>query len=153
MRVVARKRMRGVSELVVIISILLVAIVAVFAFRGWLASQQQRLGQLDMASASYSVQYTTPSTAVVSLLVRNNLPGPLRVVGFNITLSNGTVLGPASTGVATAPSLPASVSAKSDALITITVSGLAPGVAVRDVNVLVEDPSTGQTQWIKAVGG
>ncbi|MEM4592851.1 MAG: hypothetical protein QW196_05570 [Sulfolobales archaeon] len=153
MRVVARKRMRGVSELVVIISILLVAIVAVFAFRGWLASQQQRLGQLDMASASYSVQYTTPSTAVVSLLVRNNLPGPLRVVGFNITLSNGTVLGPASTGVATTPSLPASVSAKSDALITITVSGLAPGVAVRDVNVLVEDPSTGQTQWIKAVGG
>ncbi|MEM4452783.1 MAG: hypothetical protein QW182_06230 [Thermosphaera sp.] len=106
-----------------------------------------------MASASYSVQYTTPSTAVVSLLVRNNLPGPLRVVGFNITLSNGTVLGPASTGVATTPSLPASVSAKSDALITITVSGLAPGVAVRDVNVLVEDPSTGQTQWIKAVGG
>ncbi|MEM4847690.1 MAG: hypothetical protein QW794_08045 [Thermosphaera sp.] len=153
MRVVARKRMRGVSELVVIISVLLVAIVAVFAFRAWLASQQQRLGQLDIATASYSVQYTTPGNAILSLLVRNNLPNPISVVSISIVLSNGTVLTQASSGVAVTPSLPQTVSAKSDALITVTITGLTSGTTVRDVNVQVTDQSTGQSQWIKAVGG
>lgn len=148
-----KRTMKGVSELVVIIAILLVAIVAVFAFRAWLGTQQQRLGSVDIATASYSIQYTTPTSAVLSLLVRNNNPGSISILGYNITLSNGTVLGPASTGVSTSPALPLSVAAKSDALITITVSGLASGVTIRDVNVLVQDPSTGQSQWIKAVGG
>jgi len=150
-----KKKMKGVSELVVIISILLVAIVAVFAFRAWVSTQQQRMGSIDMATASYSVQYTTPGNAIISLLVRNNLPSQLNILGFNITLSNGTVLGPASTGVSVTPSLASaiSVSAKSDALITVTVTGLASGVTIRDINVLVQDPSTNQLQWVKAVGG
>ncbi|MEM1643665.1 MAG: hypothetical protein QW369_04705 [Desulfurococcaceae archaeon] len=149
-------RMKAVStELVVIISLIIVGLVVVFALRGWISGQISKLGGVDMAAASYSLSYTTPSSIIISLIVRNNMPSPINVTGFNITLSNGTVMHPASPGVSVSPSIGAgyTVSAKSDALFTITLSGISSGTTVRDVNVLVQDPSSGQMQWIKAVGG
>jgi len=150
-----KKTMRGVSEIVVVLALILVAVVAVFAVRGWLASQQSRLTNVDMAAASYTVSFGQSNMAIVSLLVRNNLPNPIQVLGYNITLSNGTVLSQASTGVNTTPAIPAAgyqVSAKSDATFTITFS-VSPGVAIRDIRVLVQDASSGQSQWITAIGG
>jgi len=150
-----KKTMRGVSEIVVVLALILVAVVAVFAVRGWLASQQGRLTNVDMAAASYTVSFGQGNMAIVSLLVRNNLPNPIQVLGYNITLSDGRVLSQASTGVNTTPSIPAAgyqVSAKSDATFTITFS-VSPGVAIREVKVLVQDASSGQQQWITAIGG
>ncbi len=146
-----KKTMRGVSEIVVVLALILVAVVAVFAVRGWLASQQSRLTNVDMATASYTVSFGQNNMAIVSLLVRNNLPNPIQVLGYNITLSDGTVLSQAS-GVNITPSIPVQVSAKSDATFTITFS-VTPGVAIRDVKVLVQDASSGQQQWITAIGG
>ncbi len=148
--------MRAVStELVVIISLIVVGLVVVFSLRGWVSGQISRLGGVDMATASYSLSYTTPSNVIISLIVRNNMPSQISVAGFNITLSNGTVLHSASPSVSVSPSIGAgyTVPAKSDALFTITLSGISPGATVRDVNVVVLDPSSGQMQWIKAVGG
>jgi len=147
-----KKTMRGVSEIVVVLALILVAVVAVFAVRGWLASQQSKLTNVDMATASYTVSFGQNNMAIVSLLVRNNLPNPIQILGYNITLSNGTVLNPSSTGVSTTPAVPASVDAKSDATFTITFT-IQSGVAIRDIRVLVKDPSSGQSQWITAVGG
>ena len=149
-----KKTMRGVSEIVVVLALILVAVVAVFAVRGWLASQQGKLTNVDMAAASYTVSFGQGNMAIVSLLVRNNLPNPIQVLGYNITLSDGRVLSQASTGVNTTPSIAAGyqVSAKSDATFTITFT-ISPGVAIRDVKVLVQDASSGQQQWITAIGG
>jgi hypothetical protein len=150
-----KKTVRGVSEVVVVLALILVAVVAVFAVRGWLASQQSRLTNVDMAAASYTVSFGQGNMAIVSLLVRNNLPNPIQVLGYNITLSDGRVLSQASTGVNTTPTIPAAgyqVSAKSDATFTITFT-ISPGVAIRDVRVLVQDASSGQQQWITAIGG
>jgi cell division protein YceG involved in septum cleavage len=148
-----KKTMRGVSEIVVVLALILVAVVAVFAVRGWLASQQSRLTNMDMATASYTVSFGQGNMAIVSLLVRNNLQNPLSVLGYNITLSNGTVLSPVNATIS--PQIPATgyqVSAKSDATFTITFS-VTPGVAIRDIRVLVQDASSGQQQWITAIGG
>ncbi|MEM4452036.1 MAG: hypothetical protein QXE66_00005 [Desulfurococcaceae archaeon] len=134
----------------------MVSIVAVFAFRAWVSTQQQRMGSIDMATASYSIQYnTTSGNAVISLLVRNNLPSQVNVTDINIVLSSGTVLTRTSPSVMVAPSLssPVTVNAKSDALFTVMITGLTSGTTVREVSVQVTDPSTGQSQWIKAVGG
>jgi len=147
-----KKTMRGVSEIVVVLALILVAVVAVFAVRGWLASQQSKLTSMDMATASYTVFFGQNNVAIVSLLVRNNLQSPIQILGYNITLSNGTVLNPSSTGVSTTPAVPASVDAKSDATFTITFT-IQPGATIRDIMVLVKDPSSGQSQWITAVGG
>ncbi|MEM0235990.1 MAG: hypothetical protein QW628_11785 [Thermofilum sp.] len=109
-----------------------------------------------MATASYSIQYnTTSGNAVISLLVRNNLPSQVNVTDINIVLSSGTVLTRTSPSVMVAPSLssPVTVNAKSDALFTVMITGLTSGTTVREVSVQVTDPSTGQSQWIKAVGG
>lgn len=152
----ARGKMKAVStELVVIISLIVVGLVVVFALRGWISGQLSRLGGVDMATASYSLSYTAPSNIIISLIVRNNMPSPINVAGFNITLSNGTVLHPASPGVSVSPPIGAGylVAAKSDALLTITLSGISSGTTVRDVNVLLQDPSSSQMQWVKAVGG
>ncbi|WP_342785486.1 hypothetical protein [Thermofilum sp.] len=127
-----------------------------FAFRAWVSTQQQRMGSIDMATASYSIQYnTTSGNAVISLLVRNNLPSQVNVTDINIVLSSGTVLTRTSPSVMVAPSLssPVTVNAKSDALFTVMITGLTSGTTVREVSVQVTDPSTGQSQWIKAVGG
>jgi hypothetical protein len=150
-----KKTMRGVSEVVVVLALILVAVVAVFAVRGWLASQQSRLTNVDMAAASYTVSFGQGNMAIVSLLVRNNLPNPIQVLGYNITLSDGRVLSQVSTGVNTTPTILAGgyqVSAKSDATFTITFT-ISPGVAIRDIRVLVQDASSGQSQWITAIGG
>jgi len=133
----------------------LARVLRVFAVRGWLASQQSKLTNIDMATASYTVSFGQNNMAIVSLLVRNNLQNPLNVLGYNITLSNGTVLSQTSTGVSTNPTIPAAnyqVSAKSDATFTITFS-VTPGVAIKDVKVLVQDALSGQQQWITAIGG
>jgi hypothetical protein len=149
-----KKTMRGVSEIVVVLALILVAVVAVFAVRGWLASQQSKLTNVDMAIASYTVSFGQNNMAIVSLLVRNNLQNPLNVLGYNITLSDGTVLSQTSVQNTT-PTIPAAgyqVSAKSDATFTITFS-VTPGVAIKDVKVLVQDASSDQQQWITAIGG
>ncbi|MEM4481631.1 MAG: hypothetical protein QXK88_01500 [Desulfurococcaceae archaeon] len=146
-----KKAIKGVSELITIISILLVAVVAVFSFRAWVSSQQQRMGSIDMATATYSVQYTSPGNAAVSLLVRNNMPSSINVANVTAILSNNAVLF-AGQNFTTTPAIPVSTSAKSDTLIFLTISGL-QNAAIRELSVQIVDPSTNQTQWIKAVGG
>jgi len=146
-----KKTMRGVSEIVVVLALILVAVVAVFAVRGWLTSQLSRLTNVDMATVSYTVSYSLSNRAIVSLHVRNNLQNPLRVLSYSITLSDEKVINP-SFVISTHPLIPADVSAKSDATFTITFN-VPSGVAIKDVKVLVHDVPSGQQQWITAIGG
>ncbi|AFH42080.1 hypothetical protein [Fervidicoccus fontis] len=140
---------RGISEIVSVMALLLIAVVAVFALRGWLSTQQSRMTNIDMATASYSVQ-TTFSGYVISLDVRNNLQGNLAVNQVQVILSNGTALSFSATGIT--PALPNTISAKSDQIYVITVNA-GSGVAVKQINVRVQEPISLQSQWITAIGG
>jgi hypothetical protein len=148
-----KRRMRGVSELVVVLALVLVAILAVFAFRAWIQQQQSRLPGMDIATASYSVNYDAAGTRmIITLTVNNNLNNPANVTDFAIVLSNGTTLTRASAGVSISPTLPDTLRTREGKLYTITF-GVTPGTTVREIRVLVVDLSTGQTQWITATGG
>jgi Tfp pilus assembly protein FimT len=147
-----KRRMRGVSELVVVLALVLVAILAVFAFRAWIQQQQSRLPGMEMATASYSVNYDATGTRmIITLTVENNLNNPVNVTDFVIILANGTTLTRMSTGVSISPTLPDTLRAKERKLYTISF-GIAPITTVREVRVQVVDLSTGQTQWIAATG-
>jgi hypothetical protein len=147
-----KRRMRGVSELVVVLALVLVAILAVFAFRAWIQQQQSRLPGMDIATASYSVSYDATGTRmIITLTVDNNLNNQVNVTDFMIILSNGTTLTRTS-GVSINPTPPDTLRAKEEKLYTITF-GIAPITTVREVKVQVVDLSTGQTQWITATGG
>jgi hypothetical protein len=146
-----KRRMRGVSELVVVLALVLVAILAVFAFRAWIQQQQSRLPGMEIATASYSVNYDAAGTRmIITLTVNNNLNNPANVTDFTIVLSNGTTL--TRTNVPISPGLPDTLRAREGKLYTITF-GITPGTTVREIRVHVVDLSTGQTQWIAATGG
>jgi len=148
-----KRRVRGVSELVVVLALVLVAILAVFAFRAWIQQQQSRLPSMEIAAASYSVNYDATGTRIIiTLTVENNLNNQVNVTDFMIVLNNGTTLTRTSAGVSISPALPDTLRAKEEKLYTITF-GTAPITTVREVRVQVVDLSTGQTQWITATGG
>jgi len=148
-----KRRMRGVSELVVVLALVLVAILAVFAFRAWVQQQQSRLPGMEIATASYTVNYDATGTKMImTLTVENNLNNQVNVTDFTIVLSNGTTLTRTSAGVSISPALPDTLRAKEEKLYTITF-GIAPITTVREVKVQVVDLSTGQIQWITATGG
>jgi Tfp pilus assembly protein FimT len=148
-----KRRMRGVSELVVVLALVLVAILAVFAFRAWIQQQQSRLPGMEIATASYTVNYDATGTRmIITLTINNNLNNPANVTDFTIVLSNGTTLTRTSAGVSMSPGLPDTLRAREGKLYTITF-GITPGTTVREIRVHVVDLSTGQTQWITATGG
>jgi len=153
--------MRGVSELVVVLALILlilVAIVAVFAVRAWIQSQQARIPGMDIATAHYTVNYDAAGTTmIVPLTVRNNLNNQVNFTDFAIVLSNGTVLTKTSTGVTIRSggatiTLPDTLKAREEKLYTISF-GIAPATTIRELKIQLIDLSTGQTQWIAAIGG
>jgi predicted PurR-regulated permease PerM len=167
-------RMKGISEVIVVLTLILVAVVAVFAIRGWLAGQQSKMTNIDMATATYNVAYGS-SGMIITLNVRNNLPNTLAVKNLTITLNNGVVLVASSsgssltslTGTSTSPAVSGSsitpalaspsnqISAKSDGSFTITISfaGSPANVGIARITVQVQDLASGQSQVITAVGG
>jgi len=147
-------RMKGISEVIVVLALILVAVVAVFAIRGWLAGQQSRMTNIDMATATYSVAYGS-SGMIVGLNVRNNLPNQLLVQAVNITLNNGTTINLPGGQATITPSLPYTINAKSDGSFTITINLGSPpaNVGVARITVQVLDSASSQSQVITAVGG
>jgi len=146
-----RRRKRGISEIVAVMAMLLIAVVAVFALRGWISSQQSRLTSLDMATATYSSEVGTGGQYIISLDVRNSLPNQLTVQNITVVLGDGTVKYARDLS-GLSPTVPSTVGAKSDQLFVFTVSP-ASGSTVKQVSVLVQDSSSGQMQWISAMGG
>jgi Tfp pilus assembly protein FimT len=148
-----KRKMKGVSELIVVLALILVAILAVFAFRAWIQSQQSKLPGMDIATASYTVNYDATGTKmIITLTVENNLNNQVNFTDFAIVLNNGTVLTKTTTGVSISSTLPDTLRAKEEKLYTITF-GIAPITTIRELKIQITDLSTGQTQWITATGG
>jgi hypothetical protein len=152
---IKEKRRRGISEIVSVIAIALVAIVAVFALRSWLSAQEGRLTGVDMATASYSVQSgTAPNNFILSVEIRNGMGSPINITSIQVVMGDGSVLSASSSGSLTLKSpqsIPFQISPKSDQLAVMSLSYT--GATVKNVLVQVQDPSSGISQWISAVGG
>jgi len=154
----SKKKMRGVTELVVVLALIIVAIVAVFAVRAWIHSQQSRIPGMDIATAHYTVNYDATGTRmIITLTAENNLNNQVNFTDFAIILNNGTVLTKTSTGVTISSggatiTLPDTLKAREEKLYTISF-GIAPVTTIRELKVQLIDLSTGQIQWITATGG
>lgn len=154
---------RGVSEVVVALILILVAVVAAFGIKAWLDSTMAKMPTTDIAIARYSSS-VAGSNLVLYLTVQNLLPRDVRIEGIDITLTDGTrVAGVATTtnslgtvtgaGGVTAilnPALSIIIPKKSEVMIYIAVNR--PASVPAAIYVRVTDIATGTTQIIKVSG-
>lgn len=145
-RVIAKRR--GLSEVVSVLAIIVVALIAVFGIRAWLTSQQARLAEVEFATATYSVTYVNTATLLVSLKVANNLPSPIEIVDLRMVLSDGTVV--ANSTIAPRTPLFTVVAGRSEHMALFTVN-INEGARIASLSVKVRDIATGKTQWIEAI--
>ncbi|MEO3993830.1 MAG: hypothetical protein QN229_05975 [Desulfurococcaceae archaeon TW002] len=155
---------RGVSEVVVALILILVAVVAAFGIKAWLDSTMAKIPTTDIAIARYSSS-VAGSNLVLYLTVQNLLPRDVRLEGIDITLTDGArIAGVATTtnslstvtgvGGVTAilnPALSVIVPGKSEVMIYLTINR--PASVPATVYVRVTDLATSTTQIIKASGG
>lgn len=155
---------RGVSEVVVALILILVAVVAAFGIKAWLDSTMAKMPTTDIAIARYS-SAVAGNNLIVYLTVQNLLPRDLRLEGIDITLTDGTrVAGVATTtnslgtvtgvGGVTAvlsPSLSVMIPGRSEVMIYVTINR--PTSIPTTIYVRVSDVATGTTQVIKVSGG
>jgi len=155
---------RGVSEVVVALILILIAVVAAFGIKAWLDSTMAKMPTTEVAIARYS-SAVAGNTLVLYLAVQNLLPRDLRLEGVDITLTDGARVA----GVATAtnslgtitgaggvtailnPALSVIIPGKSEVMVYLTVNR--PASVPVAVHVRVSDVATGTIQVIKASGG
>jgi flagellin-like protein len=155
---------RGVSEVVVALILILIAVVAAFGIKAWLDSTMAKMPTTEVAIARYS-SAVAGNNLVLYLTVQNLLPRDLRLEGVDITLTDGSRVA----GVATAtnslgtitgaggvtavlnPALSVIIPGKSEVMIYFTVNR--PSSLPAAIHVRVTDAATGTTQVIKASGG
>ncbi len=155
---------RGVSEVVVALILILIAVVAAFGIKAWLDSTMAKMPTTEVAIARYS-SAVAGNTLVLYLTVQNLLPRDLRLEGVDITLTDGARVA----GVATAtnslgtitgaggvtailnPALSVIIPGKSEVMVYLTVNR--PASVPVAVHVRVSDIATGTIQVIKASGG
>jgi len=155
---------RGVSEVVVALILILVAVVAAFGIKAWLDSTMAKMPTTDVAIARYS-SAVAGNNLVLYLTVQNLLPRDLRLEGVDITLTDGsrvagvatttnslgTVTGAGGVTAVLSPPLSVVIPGKSEVMIYLTINK--PASVPAAVHVRVSDVATGTTQVIKASGG
>lgn len=159
-----RPRVRGVSEVVVALILILVAVVAAFGIKAWLDSTIAKMPTTDISIARYS-SAVAGNNLVLYLTVQNLLPRDVRLEGIDVTLTDGTrIAGVATTtnslGTVTgaggltailSPALSVVIPGKSEVMIYLTINR--PASIPATIYVRVSDVATGTVQVIKASGG
>ncbi|MDK6029287.1 hypothetical protein QPL79_07925 [Ignisphaera sp. 4213-co] len=139
---------KGLSEAVVIMIVILIAVVVGFAIKSWYDAQVRKLPATDMAVAEWSATFSQ-GKYIVAVNVRNNLDRNLQVIGYRVTLANGSTVN----NVNIIPALPQTLNLKSSQSFVITIPVKSSSDSPISVEVQVQDTSTETTAWIKAVGG
>jgi flagellin-like protein len=159
---------KGLSEIVTILIIVVIAVVAGLAIRAWLSAQMAKTPTTDMAAAEWSATYGG-GLWIVTVRIKNNLDRAIFLNASEVTMNDGsyilinypatgsptvTATGIASTSVAVrAPTTaPVSIGPKSDITMIFTVSSPSTNPP-RTIVVTVTDSTTRATSKITAVGG
>jgi hypothetical protein len=161
---------RGISELVVILIIVVIAVVAGLGIRAWLSSQMAKTPTTEMATAEWSASYGG-NMWIVTVRIKNNLDRVIYLNATEVTLNDGSyalISFPASgsptvataTGsitttsiaVKTPTTVPVSIGPKSDITVIFTVSTPSSNPP-KTIIVQLTDSTTRATSKITAVGG
>lgn len=146
---------RGLSEAVVIMIVIMIAVTLGFGLKTWYDTQMRKLPATDIATAEWSATYGT-NRWILTVNVDNNLERSIVVQSIRVTLANGTVYTlPGAAGVTATPTpgTSATVTLKGSLSFVVVIPTSSPTPSIATVEVQVQDSTTGATQWVKAVGG
>ncbi|MBS7288818.1 MAG: hypothetical protein KIH01_08815, partial [Candidatus Freyarchaeota archaeon] len=94
---------RGLSEAVVIMIVIMIAVTLGFGLKTWYDTQMRKLPTTDMATAEWSATYGTDRW-IVAVNVHNNLDRSIVVQSIRLTFANGTVYTlPGAAGITVTP--------------------------------------------------
>jgi len=164
-RLANRKMLRrGISELVVILIIVVIAVVAGLGLRAWLSSQMAKTPTTEMATAEWTATYSSGNW-IVTVRIKNNLDRAIQLNEIDVTMSDGTfgsiLFGQQQQQQAALQiqvNTPSTQSApqigpKSDITAIFVIKGVSSSNPPKSIVVQVTDSVTGATSKIEAVGG
>jgi len=82
---------RGISELVVILIIVVIAVVAGLGIRAWLSSQMAKTPTTERATAEWSANYGG-NMWIVTVRIKNNLDRAIYLNTTDVTMNNGNFI-------------------------------------------------------------
>ncbi len=141
---------KGLSELVVIMIAVAIAIPVMFLLQAWLTGQIAKMPELESVAVTYDAKPINTNTRLVSITVTNNGNDPISVEGVLVvyTASNGSVVSQNFSSTLTG-SLPITIDPKSSKTLAISISGASN---VNGVVVTVKSLATNSQKMIKATG-
>ncbi|MCI4435510.1 MAG: hypothetical protein JHC33_01690 [Ignisphaera sp.] len=139
---------RGISEAVVILILIVIAVAVGALLYGWTSTQLSKTPTTEMATAEWSATYGS-NLWIVTIRVKNNLDRDISVNNVVVTTSDGKA---AQYTLVSPQQLPISLGPKSDTTIVLTISSAASNPP-RVVKVLVQDSATGAASEVTAIGG
>ncbi len=151
MRVGSGKRCeKGLSELVVIMIAVAIAIPVMFLLQAWLTGQIAKMPELESVAVTYDAKPINTNTMLVSITITNNGNNPINVEGILVvyTASNGSVMSQNFSSTLSG-SLPITIDPKSSKTLMISISEASN---VNGVVVTVKSLATNAQKMIKATG-
>jgi len=151
MRVGSEKRyVKGLSELVVIMIAVAIAIPVMFLLQAWLTGQIAKMPELESIAVTYDAKPINTDTMLVSITVTNNGNDPINVEGVSVvyTASNGSVI-LRNFNSTLSESLPITIDPKSSKTLMISISGASK---VNGAVITVRSLATNAQKMIKATG-
>lgn len=160
---------KGLSEIVTILIIVVIAVVAGLAIRAWLSAQMAKTPTTEMAAAEWSATYGG-GLWIVTVRIKNNLDRAIFLNASEVTMDDGSYIlinyprtgsptvtstgSVPSTGVAvrTPTTAPVTIGPKSDITMIFTVSSPSTNPP-KIIIVQLTDSTTRATTKIQAVGG
>lgn len=145
-----RKRIsRGLSELVVIMIAVAIAIPVMFLLQTWLAGQVGKLPELDSVTATYVSKSINSSSILVVLNIKNNGNEPINITSISVvyTQTGGNINSSSFTPLGTV--LPLSIDPKSEKTVSLVING---ATKVNEIIVTVKLQSSNVERTIRATG-
>ncbi len=146
-----RKRIsRGLSELVVIMIAVAIAIPVMFLLQTWLAGQVGKLPELDSVTAAYVSKSISSGKFLVTLTVNNNGNEHVNISSITVIYTSNTTANTIAAQTATPLGNPSLiVDPKSSRTVSFIVSGAAK---VNEVIVTIKSLSSNVEKTIRATG-
>ncbi|MEM2300748.1 MAG: hypothetical protein QXR14_00865 [Sulfolobales archaeon] len=145
-----RKRvLKGLSELVVIMIAVAIAVPVMFILQSWLVGQMGRMPELDPVTATYVSRSVTTDSLLVTLTVSNNGNEPVSVSSITVVYTTTESGVSTTSGNLLGISLPQTINPRSSITIPLTINNAAK---VNEVIVTVTIPSSNIVKTIRAAG-
>ncbi|MEM4970013.1 MAG: hypothetical protein QXE01_02035 [Sulfolobales archaeon] len=147
---IGKRYIKGLSELVVIMIAVAIAIPVMFLLQAWLTGQIAKMPELESVAATYNAKLINTNTILVSITVTNNGNDPISVDSILAvyTTSNGSIK-PLNTTTTLSGNLPITIDPKSSKTIIINIDGASN---VDSIVVAVRSLTTNAQKMIKATG-